>query len=110
MGQGTHQESIKSVWRVCYVLAIVTGIEIAAALSYYYFWDDLPRIFLNLFFIIMSAVKVYYIMGEFMHLRYELKPMTISIMAPFSFLIWGIIAFLWEGSYYLSVKEFWNYL
>ena len=110
MVHGTHEERIKTVWRVCYILAFVTVFEIFAALSHYYWLETSPRWWLNLLFIVLSAAKAYYIMSEFMHLKYELKPMMITILAPFSFLIWGIIAFLWEGDYWLSAKEFWNHL
>lgn len=106
----TAEESRKRVWRVCGILAIVTAFEIAAALIHYNYFEDSPRMLLNLLFIVLSAAKAYFIMSEFMHLKYELKAMTISILAPFSFLVWGIIAFLWEGHYWLSAKEFWNIL
>jgi cytochrome c oxidase subunit IV len=111
MAHGTYEERIKMVWRVCYILAFVTVFEIAAALLYYFFFEEsVPRIILNLLFIILSAGKAYYIMSEFMHLKYELRPMMISIVTPFLFLVWGIITFLWEGDYWLSAKEFWNNL
>ncbi|MEZ5014306.1 MAG: cytochrome C oxidase subunit IV family protein [Chitinophagales bacterium] len=106
----TKEESKKRVWRVCAILGIVTICEIAAALIHYKFFEESPRMVLNLLFIVLSALKAYYIMSEFMHLKYELKPMTISILAPFMFLIWGIIAFLWEGHYWLSAREFWDVL
>lgn len=108
MSSLSHEESIKKVWRVCYILAFVTIFEIAAALLHYFYMPESPRWWLNILFVVLSAAKAYYIMSEFMHLKYELKPMTVSIMAPFLFLVWGIIAFLWEGEYWLSAKEFWK--
>ncbi|MBK7108881.1 MAG: hypothetical protein IPH61_07005 [Bacteroidetes bacterium] len=41
-------------------------------------------------------------------MKYELKPMAVSIIAPFIFLIWAIVSFLWEGSYWLSARELWK--
>ncbi len=112
MEQLSHDESIKRVWKVCRILGYVTLFEIAAALTYYYKFQEsgFPRGPLNILFIVLSAAKAYFIMSEFMHLKYEVKSMTITILAPFSFLIWGIIAFLWEGHYWLSAKELWNVL
>lgn len=106
----TREESKKRVWRVCGILAIVTAFEIAAALTHYKYFPESPKMLINVLFIILSAAKAYYIMSEFMHLKYELKPMTISILAPFLFLVWGIIAFLWEGHYWLGEKVFWTIL
>ncbi len=110
MAHLTREESRKKVWRVCWILAGVTLIEISAALIQYNYFKEAPKLPLNILFIILSAAKAYFIMSEFMHLKYELKAMAISILAPFLFLIWGIIAFLWEGNYWLSSKEFWNIL
>ncbi len=106
----SREESKIRVWRVCGILAIVTAVEIAAALIHYNYMHDSPKSLLNILFIVLSAAKAYYIMSEFMHLKYELKPMVISILAPFLFLVWGVIAFLWEGKYWLSAKEFWQIL
>lgn len=110
MSNATHAEKIKKVWQICYLLGFVTLFEIAAALIHWKYIPDSPRWWLNALFIILSAAKAYYIMSEFMHLKYELKSMAVSILAPFLFLVWGIIAFLWEGGYWLSLKESWNIL
>ena len=106
----THEESSKRVYRVCGILAIVTAVEIIAALSHYS-WLGLSehakvasKLPLNILFIVLSAAKAYYIMSEFMHLRYELKPLTISVLAPFLFLIWAIIAFSYEGVSWLALR------
>lgn len=108
MSNESHADKVKRVWRVCYFLGFVTAFEIAAALLHYYYFEDMPRIFLNLLFIILSALKAFYIMSEFMHLKYEVKGMQLTILTPFFFLVWGIIAFLWEGEYWLSMKELWR--
>jgi cytochrome c oxidase subunit 4 len=108
MSNLTHEESIRRVWRVCYILAFVTIFEIAAALLHYYTMPESPKWWLNILFVVLSAAKAYYIMSEFMHLKYELKAMTLTILTPFLFLVWGIIAFLWEGGYWLSLRQLWQ--
>lgn len=107
----SHEEASKKVWRVCRLLAYVTVFEVAAALIYFYELEEtgFPRMILSSLFIILSAAKAYYIMSEFMHLKYELKSMTLSIVVPFLFLVWGIIAFLWEGNYWLYMKQYWGH-
>ncbi|MFN0274306.1 MAG: cytochrome C oxidase subunit IV family protein [Chitinophagales bacterium] len=104
----SREESRKRVWKVCRILAYVTAIEIFAALSHYYWFHESPKMILNVLFIVLSALKAFYIMSEFMHLKYELKSMQLTIITPFLFLVWGIIAFLWEGKYWLYMKEFWG--
>jgi hypothetical protein len=109
MASGSHEENVAKVWRICGVLAIVTAVEIALALFHLYTFSEEARIatklYLNLTFIILSAAKAYYIMSEFMHLKYELKPMIISVLAPFAFLIWAIIAFSYEGGSWLELRN-----
>ncbi|MBC8173267.1 MAG: cytochrome C oxidase subunit IV family protein [Chitinophagales bacterium] len=106
----SHDEARKRVWRVCRLLGYVTIFEVGAALLFFYQLQDtgVPKLLLSSVFIILSAAKAYYIMSEFMHLKYELKAMTLTIVTPFLFLVWGIIAFLWEGAYWLSLKELWR--
>ncbi|MFT7589743.1 MAG: cytochrome c oxidase subunit IV [Limisphaerales bacterium] len=108
----THEENVKLVWKVCGYLAIVTAFEIIAAYCHFS-WFGLSeetmrstKIYLNLLFIGLSVAKVYYIMSEFMHLKYELKPLTLSVLAPFAFLIWAIIAFSAEGLSWLDMRNF----
>lgn len=108
MSDLSHDEMKMRVWRVCRVLAFITAFEITAALLYYYGVLPFSKIWLDILYAILSVLKAYYIMSEFMHLKYELKPMTITILTPFLFLVWGIIAFIWEGSYWLSARELWN--
>jgi hypothetical protein len=107
----THEESKRRVYRVLIILSVVTAVEILAALAHYS-WLGLSfeaqmasKLWLNVLFIVLSAAKAYYIMSEFMHLRYELKPLTISVLAPFLFLVWAIIAFSYEGFSWLELRN-----
>ena len=47
----------------------------------------------------MSMYKAYYIVSIFMHLGHEVGGMGYTIVMPMTLLIWGVIAFLWEGDY-----------
>jgi len=55
--------------------------------------------------IVLSLYKAYFIVYEFMHLRYEVKGMALSILLPAMLLIWGLIAFLWEGNTWGDRRE-----
>ena len=45
---------------------------------------------LNMTFIILTIIKAYYIVGTFMHLGHETKPLQISIIAP----MWVLVPYL----------------
>ena len=47
----------------------------------------------------MSLYKAYYIVSIFMHLGHEVGGMAYTIVMPMALLIWGVIAFLWEGDH-----------
>lgn len=48
--------------------------------------------------IIMSFVKAYFIVYEFMHMKYEVPGLMKSVLLPTLLLIWAIIAFFYEGN------------
>ena len=106
MAHEVSKKSIQMVYRICLLLAVVTIAEIGMALLHFYDITVYPKLWLDIAFIILSAVKAYYIMSEFMHLKYELKAMQLTILLPFFFLVWGIIAFLWEGNSWLNMQLF----
>jgi len=101
-----YKSQVNAVYRATVWLAIITIIEVAAALVWMNIFKDNsgPRLLLNSFFIAASLLKAYFIVGEFMHIRYETRALTITILAPTFFLIWFIIAFLWEGQEWLNNK------
>lgn len=104
MSNEEYNAGVKAVWRVTGILAIVTIVEVAGALIYP---DTMPRMVLNLFFIVMSIAKAYYIIAVFMHMGHERKAMQLTVLLPTLFLVWAIIAFLWEGSAWLSMRSIW---
>jgi len=102
--QEEYQQHVSAVWRVTLILGIVTVVEVAAALLYP---DSMPRIILNLFFIVMSLIKAFYIVAVFMHMKYERRAMQLTVLLPTLFLVWAIIAFLWEGGAWLEYRSIW---
>ena len=56
-------------------------------------------------FVIMTIVKAFYIIYEFMHLGHEVKSLRRSIIMPMILVVWLIIALLMEGSY-IHVERF----
>jgi len=103
----SYEKQKSAVWRVTVWLTVITIVEVAVALL---FGETIPRMLLNFFFVVMSLLKAFFIVGEFMHVKYETRALMMTLIAPTFFLIWFIIAFLWEGSEWLSLRRFWDVL
>jgi cytochrome c oxidase subunit IV len=95
---------VKSLMRVFWILLAVTVFEIALAFLHY-FTHFPPRALLNAVFIVLTIVKAFYIIGEFMHLRHELKTLIWTFLIPLSLLVWAIIAFLWDGNSWQQMRD-----
>lgn len=86
-----NKEKIKKLWTVAGILGLVTAVEFVIA-----FTVDAGT-FRTTTFILLTIVKAAYIVGEFMHLRYEVKVLYWSILIPLIFIIWMLVAFVYEG-------------
>ena len=100
----------KDVLRVIIILSVVTVTEVGIAIGYDTFAGDggSHKWIINLIMAICSVIKVYYIMGTFMHLAHEKKYFILSVLLPFLFLIWAIIAFTYEGSSWQYMRSLLN--
>ena len=87
------REKIKKLWRVAGILGLITAVEFAVAFLVPHEYKD-TRVWL---FIAMTIVKAAYIVGEFMHLRHEAKVLIWSILIPMIFVVWLLIALVYEG-------------
>jgi cytochrome c oxidase subunit 4 len=84
---------IKKLWMTALILGIITAFEFAVAFLVPHEYKDV-RVWT---FILMTIVKAAYIVGEFMHLRYEVKVLIWSILIPMVFVVWMLVAFVYEG-------------
>jgi cytochrome c oxidase subunit IV len=85
------KQKVSKLWKIAGILGIITAIEFFLAFT-------MPRgILLYSVFVGLTLVKAFYIVSEFMHLKYEVKSLIWSIMLPVIFVIWLIIALLAEG-------------
>ena len=85
------KEKIKKLWRVALIMAIVTAIEFVFA-----FTLEAGHLKTSIF-VILTIVKAGYIVGEFMHLRHEVKVLFWSILIPMIFVVWFLVALIYEG-------------
>ncbi len=87
-----NKEKIKRIWIVTAILAGWTCVEFIVAFT-------LDAGFLKTsIFVVLTIIKAFYIVGEFMHLKHEVKSLIWSILLPCIFVVWLIIALLIQGS------------
>jgi cytochrome c oxidase subunit 4 len=84
--------------KVAGILGVVTAIEFVIAFTMHH--GPLK----TSIFIALTIVKAAYIVGEFMHLRYEVKLLFWSILIPLTFVVWMLVAFIYEGLAIGSVR------
>lgn len=98
-----HAEShgTKSLWLIFWVLLGITVIDFI-----FYFTMD-AGLLRNLIFVSLGIVKAYFIVGTFMHLKFEAKFLRFMIVLPavvfLSYLVWFLLV---EGNYVSIIKYF----
>jgi cytochrome c oxidase subunit IV len=85
------KEKIKKLWTVAGILGAITAAEFVVAFTMGH--GPLK----TTIFVIMTIFKAGYIVGEFMHLRHESKVLLWSILIPMGFVVWMLVAFVYEG-------------
>ena len=103
MGHGHHEHTaeitvlppdkakIKKIWMTALILGFFTSVEFVAAFTME------KGLVLTSLFVILTFVKTFYIVGEFMHLKYEVKFLIWCVFLPVTFVCWFIGAMLYEG-------------
>jgi cytochrome c oxidase subunit IV len=86
-----NKEKIRKLWKVAGILGVVTAVEFVIAFSMAH---GPSKTFL---FVALTIVKAGYIVLEFMHLKYEVKILFWSILIPMIFVVWMLVAFVYEG-------------
>ena len=91
--QPIDKAKVRGILKVTGILAAITTVEIMMA-----FWMPAGHLRIGIF-IIMTLVKAGYIVGEFMHLKHEVKFLIYAILMPLLFIIWLIFVLIYEGGY-----------
>ena len=79
------------IWRTFIILSVITAFEFTLA---YLMKAGTLR---TSIFVGMTLVKAFYIVGEFMHLKHEVKSLIWAITIPVVFIVWLLIALMTEG-------------
>lgn len=99
----SYEESKKTATKIIIVLAVITIFEVMFALAGKgYIVDGLhfPIAIMAGVMIILSLVKAYLIVYEFMHMKYEVPGLVKSVLLPTLLLVWAVVAFFYEGNYW----------
>ncbi|MGI9549576.1 MAG: cytochrome C oxidase subunit IV family protein [Aurantibacter sp.] len=93
-----NKAKIKKIWMTALLLGVVTSIEFVFAFTM------AAGPLRTSIFVGLTLVKAFYIVSEFMHLKYEVKVLIWSILIPTIFVVWLLLALLIEGEAILMVK------
>ena len=103
MSHLTYDQSRTIATKTILILGGVTIFEVLMALlgkGYLIEGVHLPHILIGGLMIILSVVKAYLIVYEFMHMKYEVPGLVKTVLLPTLLLVWAVIAFLDEGNYW----------
>ena len=85
------KSKIAKIWKVTAILAVATIIEFIIA-----FTVSTGTMKTGVF-IVLTIVKAFYIVAEFMHLGHEKRSLVNSIVYPLVFIVWLLGALLIQG-------------
>jgi cytochrome c oxidase subunit IV len=85
-------EQRKLIWKTFWILLGITALEFLIAFT---MGHGTLKVSI---FIILTIVKAFYIVGEFMHLKHETKSLIWTILVPILFIAWLILALMLEGN------------
>lgn len=106
MAHVDHDKAVRQVYVGLVVLAVITLIEVIVSLfGKGHIIDGVQNnniVFYGaaLIIILLSLYKAKYIIYEFMHMRHEVPMLAKTVLLPMVLLIWAMIAFFVEGSYW----------
>jgi cytochrome c oxidase subunit IV len=80
-----------AIWKTFWILLVLTAIEFAIAFT-------MPSNHWRVaIFSTMTIVKAFFIVGEFMHLKNEVKVLIWAVLFPVITIAWLLLALLLEG-------------
>lgn len=99
------EQMVKVIWQTFWILFVVTILEVSLALMYMrLFPDHRYKVVVDVFYIIASMVKVYFIVGIFMHLKFEIRNLKATVLTPSILLLYAIIMLLAEGNSWFHMR------
>lgn len=95
----------KRIWLMFWVLLAITTVEVALGI----FWKEWEISWgaVKLTFIVMTVLKAFFIVSEYMHLKHEKTGLKNTIIIPYAFLALYLIYFLFTEGVYSDMMEHW---
>jgi cytochrome c oxidase subunit IV len=103
MSHLSYEASKSQATKIIAILAVITICEVIFALlgkGYLVEGVHFPAVIMGGVMIVMSLVKAYLIVYDFMHMKYEVPGLVKTVLLPTLLLVWAIIAFIAEGKYW----------
>ncbi len=91
----TPKDMKAQIWKTFWILFALTVIDIVL----YFIFISNHSMLKNWMFILLGIVKAYYIVGIFMHMKFERKTLMYTIIIPMVFVIFFITLMIIEGDY-----------
>jgi len=102
-GHGEHDTMTKKkIWKVFYILLGITAIEFTIALGIAPHYPGAHWV--NPIYIVLTLFKAFYIVGYFMHLKFEKLDMALAIIVPVLFIIGLILVLTNESHYWIDLR------
>ncbi len=103
-----HNEGTGRIWKVFWVLSLLTVIELALGYFLYFKGEGMGQtavLTTKVVIGILTLLKAYYIVSVFMHLGDEVRNLIMTITVPLVLFVWFIIAFLWDGNSWRDMRN-----
>jgi cytochrome c oxidase subunit IV len=104
----SYEDSKKVATKIITILAIITMVEVGLALlakGYISESIHFPIAITGGIMIVLSLIKAYLIVYEFMHMKYEVPGLVKTVLLPTLLLVWAVIAFFMEGDYWRNSRN-----
>jgi cytochrome c oxidase subunit 4 len=106
--QPDHSGGTGKIWKIFWVLSVLTIIELALGYFLYAKHGDLSYatvLSTKCVIAILTIAKAYYIVSVFMHLGDEVRNLIMTIVVPLVLFVWFIIAFLSDGNSWKNLRN-----
>lgn len=83
------------IWKTFWILLALTIVDIVL----YFMLLSTHSMMKNWLFILLGIVKAYYIVGIFMHMKFERKTLSYTIILPMIFVVFLVTLMIIEGDF-----------
>ncbi|OYU95090.1 MAG: hypothetical protein CFE21_12345 [Bacteroidetes bacterium B1(2017)] len=91
----TPKDMKSQIWKTFWILLAFTVIDI----FFYFILLSTHAMWKNWLFIFLGVIKAYFIVGVFMHMKFERKTLMYTIILPMVFVVFLVTLMIIEGDY-----------